>query len=126
MEGSVTIKVHIIRKQDSKFLEIQVEDTGIGIKHEDQDKLFKLFGFVQDTKQLNTHGIGLGLVISEQIVNEFNGEIWFKSEPDKGSVFGFSFQLEELEADVEKVEIEQEFGIDRNNLEFQWVPYDDG
>ena len=50
-----------------------MEDTGIGIEYEDQDKLFKLFGFVQDTQGLNTHGIGLGLVIAEQIVNQFGG-----------------------------------------------------
>jgi signal transduction histidine kinase len=48
-----------------KFVEISVIDTGIGIEYEDQDKLFKLFGFVQDTQGLNTHGIGLGLVIAE-------------------------------------------------------------
>ena len=40
-------------------------DTGIGIKKEDHEKLFKLFGFVQDTKNMNTSGIGLGLVISD-------------------------------------------------------------
>ena len=56
-------------------------DTGIGIKEEDQDKLFKLFGFVKDTQEMNTHGIGLGLVISEQIVKQFDGEIYFESVP---------------------------------------------
>jgi len=40
-------------------------DTGIGIKKEDHEKLFKLFGFVKDTKNMNTSGIGLGLVISD-------------------------------------------------------------
>ena len=51
------------------MLEIQVEDTGIGIKEEDQKKLFKLFGFLDSTKELNTTGVGLGLHISKQIVN---------------------------------------------------------
>ena len=72
-------------------------DTGIGIEYEDQDKLFKLFGFVQDTQALNTHGIGLGLVIAEQIVNQFGGEISFVSVPKQGSTFTYSFQLEDLD-----------------------------
>ena len=45
-------------------MKISVEDTGKGIKKKDQNKLFKLFGFVDDAKGLNTNGIGLGLVIS--------------------------------------------------------------
>ncbi len=69
-------------------------DTGIGIRFEDQDKLFKLFGFVQDGMQLNTKGIGLGLVIAENIVTEFGGSISFTSEYGKGSTFTFSFTLE--------------------------------
>ena len=51
------------------MIEFQVEDAGIGIKKEDQKKLFKLFGFLDSTKELNTKGIGLGLHVSKQIVN---------------------------------------------------------
>lgn len=47
------------------MIEVQVKDTGIGIKDEDQKKLFKLFGFIDSTKELNTSGIGLGLHISK-------------------------------------------------------------
>ena len=54
--------------QNDKLLQITVKDTGIGIKKENQKKLFKLFGYVQDANGLNTHGIGLGLVISEKII----------------------------------------------------------
>ena len=42
-------------------------DTGVGIKKEDMSKLFKLFGFLDTTKELNTKGIGLGLHISKKI-----------------------------------------------------------
>ena len=49
------------------MLEIQVIDTGIGIRHEDIDKLFKVFGFLDTTKEINTKGIGLGLHISKMI-----------------------------------------------------------
>ena len=40
-----------------------VEDTGIGIRREDSDKLFKLFGKLESTSKINTNGIGLGLSI---------------------------------------------------------------
>jgi len=49
------------------MLEIQVIDTGIGIRSEDIDKLFKVFGFLDTTKEINTKGIGLGLHISKKI-----------------------------------------------------------
>ena len=42
-------------------------DTGVGIARKDQEKLFKLFGFVQDSQNLSKNGIGLGLVISDEI-----------------------------------------------------------
>ena len=50
------------------MIEITVKDTGIGIKEEDMCKLFKLFGFLDSSKELNTRGIGLGLHISRMIV----------------------------------------------------------
>lgn len=46
------------------MVEISVTDTGIGIAKDDHDKLFKLFGFLDNSKELNTKGVGLGLHIS--------------------------------------------------------------
>jgi signal transduction histidine kinase len=46
------------------MLQIKIEDSGIGIRKEDQDKLFKLFGFLDASKELNAKGVGLGLHIS--------------------------------------------------------------
>ena len=47
------------------MVEISVQDEGTGIKKEDQDKLFKLFGFLDRTEELNPRGIGLGLYIAK-------------------------------------------------------------
>ena len=102
-----------------KFVEISVIDTGIGIEYEDQDKLFKLFGFVQDTQGLNTHGIGLGLVIAEQIVKQFGGKIFFESVPKEGTTFTFTFELDE-HVD-EEAEISDGFNVNSCELEFQWT-----
>jgi signal transduction histidine kinase len=49
------------------MLEVQVEDTGIGIKEHDLEKLFQLFGFLDSSSHLNTKGIGLGLHICQII-----------------------------------------------------------
>ena len=76
-------------------MKIIVADTGIGISKENQKKLFKLFGFLKDQQRMNTKGIGLGLVISDQIVSQFDGKITIYSEPNVGSKFTFTFKLED-------------------------------
>ena len=94
-KGSVKIRVEIEDREEDQFLKVSVIDTGVGIPYEDQDKLFKLFGFIQNTEHGTSKGIGLGLVISENIVMQFNGQIDFKSVPapqkGHGSEFYFTF-----------------------------------
>jgi len=51
-----------------QYIEISVIDTGAGIPYDEQDKMFKLFEFAKGTAGKNTNGIGLGLVISKNIV----------------------------------------------------------
>ena len=84
-----------IAEPDEEFdkLVISVIDSGIGIKKKDKLKLFKLFGTLQNTRQMNTQGIGLGLVISENIVKAFSGNIGVKSIYGKGTQFTFSMLL---------------------------------
>ena len=80
-----------------KFLQISIEDTGIGIDKEDQKKLFKLFGFLDVTKELNTNGIGLGLHICKMIVEQFGGMITCKSMWGSGTSFIFLIALDNNE-----------------------------
>ena len=49
-------------------MKIEVVDTGIGISEENQSKLFKFFGMIQDSAARNVNGIGLGLVITKTLV----------------------------------------------------------
>lgn len=69
-------------------------DTGTGIRKEDQDKLFKMFGFLQANSGANKTGIGLGLVICQQIVSQFDGSIKLKRSDKNGSCFTVLFNLE--------------------------------
>ena len=54
-----------------------------------------MFGYLQSTQQMNTQGIGLGLFICQQIVHQFNGDIFVKSQVKKGTRFTFSFLLDQ-------------------------------
>ena len=61
--------------------------------------MFKMFGSVKDVKRkINTQGIGLGLVISQMIVEHFGGQISFESEHGQGTTFTFTFETEPLSA----------------------------
>ena len=76
------------------MVQLKIEDSGIGIQEEDQDKLFKLFGFLDTSKELNAKGVGLGLHISQRITEQFGGKIVLESEFGKGSTFIFVFDLD--------------------------------
>ena len=73
---------------------VEVQDTGVGIKAEDQKKLFKMFTMLRDTRQMNSNGVGLGLFICKQIVEQFGGSISIKSEVNVGSSFFFCFEID--------------------------------
>lgn len=66
---------------------IEVEDTGIGISHDDQQNLFKDFVRIKNPKTRNIIGSGLGLSIVKKIVDLNQGEITVQSTPDKGTKF---------------------------------------
>ena len=72
-----------------------MRDTGAGISKDNQKKLFKFFGFLEATKDMNRSGVGLGLAFAKQIVNQYNGSIDVESEVGIGSTFTFTFELEE-------------------------------
>ncbi len=75
--------------QDGINLEVAVQDTGIGIKKENLPKIFKSFQQVDSKRNRNIEGTGLGLTISQKIVQAMNGEITVESEYEKGSTFSF-------------------------------------
>ena len=87
-EGSVTLKVFgTIIDADNIMLNIHVMDTGIGIKEEDQAKLFDAFTRVNEDETKHIEGTGLGLSIVSSIVSLMNGSIEVKSEYGIGSTF---------------------------------------
>lgn len=88
--GQIKLKVSYKKRTDYEIdLIVSVEDTGIGIRREDQNKIFTVFSRV-DLKKTNTiEGTGLGLNISKELVSMMKGAVNFKSEYGKGSMFSF-------------------------------------
>ena len=87
------------------FIEICVEDTGIGIKEENIDKIFDKFVQVDFTSVRQYDGTGLGLSIARGIVALHKGEIWATSKYGEGSKFCFTLPLKKeiLEKRTESV-----------------------
>jgi len=76
------------------FAEVRVEDTGIGIKQEDLDKIFNKFVQVDASMTRRYKGTGLGLSIAKGIVALHNGVIWATSKYGLGSTFHFTIPIQ--------------------------------
>lgn len=86
-EGSVTLTVRGIWKNDDYTLKMEVIDTGIGIRKEDMDKLFHDFERLDLQENRNVEGTGLGLAITKNLVNMMNGSLKVTSVYKEGSTF---------------------------------------
>jgi signal transduction histidine kinase len=75
------------------FLEISVEDTGIGIPKEQHEAVFDKFYQVGATTKGVREGTGLGLAITKALVEEHGGRVWVESQPGKGSRFTLTIPL---------------------------------
>ena len=77
-------------KLNNGHVEICIQDTGIGMSEEIMAGLFQIEKNVQRTGTAEEQGTGLGLILCQEFVNKNDGEIWVKSEEEKGSGFYFS------------------------------------
>lgn len=75
-------------------IEVQIRDTGIGIPERDQSRLFQAFRQADASISRRHGGTGLGLVITQKLVNEMGGDISFHSQPNRGSTFWFHINLD--------------------------------
>ncbi len=83
---------------DRDFIEISVADTGVGIKPEDIEKLFKPFSQLESAYTKNIEGTGLGLALTRRLVDLHQGRIWVESEFGKGSKFSFAIPIRQESA----------------------------
>lgn len=90
IEGTVTLKVF----KETTGIHFSVHDTGLGIPHEEMDKLFAAFERTQIVKQQGIEGTGLGLPISRYLVQQHGSDLTVISQVGEGSTFAFSLPFE--------------------------------
>lgn len=102
-KGYVAVHVNLIKSNNDIFeIQFAVEDTGIGINHDELKYLFKNFSQVDGTITRKYGGTGLGLVISQKLAELMGGKIKVISEKGHGSRFFFSVKLQEAKNIVEE------------------------
>jgi protein-histidine pros-kinase len=85
--GSIRLKAERREESGRKTLRISVEDSGIGIRPDDQSKLFAAFSQVDATMGEGQEGTGLGLYLSQKLAAALGGRIELRSEYGQGSTF---------------------------------------
>jgi two-component system, OmpR family, phosphate regulon sensor histidine kinase PhoR len=88
-EGMVTIE----GRDESRFLRINVIDTGVGIAPEHREKIFERFYRIKEGPAAELGGTGLGLSITREIIEEHQGTIAVESTPGMGSKFSITLPL---------------------------------
>jgi signal transduction histidine kinase len=88
-EGEVRLECMLKKNR----IVISVTDTGIGIKENDQARLFNPFQQIDSGLSRKYEGTGLGLSICKRLVEKLGGKIWLKSQWEKGSTFYFDLPL---------------------------------
>ncbi len=78
-----------IKKLQGNYLQVCVEDHGIGIERKDLNHVFDKFAQIENSLSRKVGGSGLGLPIARQLMEAHNGAIWCDSEINKGSRFYF-------------------------------------
>jgi signal transduction histidine kinase len=86
--GRVTISSRIV----NDLVELSIKDTGVGIKKENLNNLFKVDKSISTKGTANEEGSGLGLILCKEMVQMHGGNILVESEPGKGTTFLFNLK----------------------------------
>ncbi|MBO6134064.1 MAG: response regulator [Lachnospiraceae bacterium] len=92
-KGLVEIQISFSWKDDSNiYLKVRVSDTGIGMKKEDMDKLFAPFSRIEEERNRNIEGTGLGMSITIKLLKLMGSDLIVQSEYGEGSAFSFEVE----------------------------------
>lgn len=92
--GHISVRVFL---NPANMMQVEVEDTGVGMSPEQQQKLFRPFYRADNPLRDEVGGTGLGLSIARSLVEQHGGEMWVNSEQGKGSTFSFIIPLQQPE-----------------------------
>ena len=126
-KGVVKLSVGWDQNQKEAQLVFDVEDTGIGIKEEDIDKIFGTFTQVDTKKNRSIQGTGLGLAISRNLAQMMHGDIVVSSVYGEGSKFRITIvqqvvEYEELGVEIATVLEKREYQIQETKKNIDIVP----
>ena len=120
-EGYIAFSVNTVVTGDVCRLIMSVEDSGIGIKPEDVDKLFTKFQRFELEKNATTEGTGLGLAITKSLVELMNGKIVVQSKYGEGSKFTVSIDQRIIPKTVEEIETTEDVNTNPFNASGQKI-----
>jgi signal transduction histidine kinase/GAF domain-containing protein len=92
-KGQITLRAFL---NPAGMLQVEVQDTGVGISEEDQKNLFRRFQRFDNPLRDEAGGTGLGLSIAKSFVELHGGEMWVTSTPGQGSTFHFIIPVSQL------------------------------
>lgn len=95
----VSVKLEQVRDQNAELF-FTIQDTGIGIPADEQEKIFDIFTRGENLDHFRYKGFGLGLSISKQLIEKMGGRIWLESRPAQGSSFYFTLPIQILRRPV--------------------------
>jgi Na+/proline symporter/signal transduction histidine kinase len=87
--GMIVVRLRVA----DHHLRVEVHDNGLGIKPEDQTKVFEPFRQIKNPTLGRPTGTGIGLTITKRIIDFHHGRIWVDSEPGKGTIFSFELPV---------------------------------
>lgn len=107
-EGYIKLGVHVKEQNDQAVTAaFFVEDSGIGIAREDQQKIFEGFWQVYNESTRKQIGTGLGLTICSRLLELMGSKLHLQSEPGKGSVFSFDLTLDKVQGEQKRTAVAQ-------------------
>jgi chemotaxis family two-component system sensor kinase Cph1 len=97
-QGEITLFARLVKETNQGVtVRFEVQDTGIGMTPQEQERLFNAFSQASSATTRRYGGTGLGLVISERLVELMGGRIEVESEQGRGSTFWFTVEFEKAE-----------------------------
>ncbi|MCH8741326.1 hypothetical protein IH779_00210 [Patescibacteria group bacterium] len=88
-------KVTVSLKSGRKEIELRIQDSGIGVPKNQQERVFSKFFRGVNVMRMETEGSGLGLFITKNIIEAHGGKIWFESEENKGTTIYLTLPIKQ-------------------------------